>query len=46
MQEKKYMTIVEFADKKGITRQTVYNMIKSGRVKPVKIGSQQLIPIN
>ncbi len=40
------MTIVEFADKNSITRQTVYNWIKSGKVRPVKIGSQQLVPIN
>jgi len=40
------MTISEYAVKHKITRQTVYNWIKSGNIKPVRLGSQQLIPIN
>ena len=48
MEEKKryYMTIQDYAKKIGVTRQTIYNRIKSGDIKPTKIGSQQLILIN
>jgi excisionase family DNA binding protein len=40
------MTIKEYAVKYSITRQTVYNKIKKGDIKPVRLGSQQLIPIS
>ena len=42
---KKVQTIVEYAKDNGITRQTVYNHIKEGKLIPVKLGSQQFIPI-
>lgn len=38
-----YLTIKQYADKLGVTRQTVYNMIKDGRVVTKRLGSQQLI---
>lgn len=41
--EKKYMTIKEFAQSKNITRQTVYNWIKEGKLKTKRLGNQQFI---
>jgi hypothetical protein len=38
-------TIIEYARDNKITRQTVYNHIKSGKIKTIKLGSQQFIPI-
>ena len=42
---KNYVSINEYANKYGITRQTVYNKIRSGEIRPIKIGSQQFIKI-
>jgi len=38
MEEKKVYTIEEIVDILQVTRRTVYNYIKSGRLKAVKIG--------
>mgnify|MGYP000916578699 CR=1 FL=1 len=43
--ENKYLTIIDYASKNKVTRQTIYNWIKTGKIKPIKIGSQQLIKI-
>lgn len=42
---KKVQTIVEYALEQKITRQTVYNRIKAGKIETIKLGSQQFIPI-
>lgn len=42
---KKVQTIVEYAQANDITRQTVYNRIKEGKIKTIKLGSQQFIEI-
>lgn len=41
----KLLTIVDYAKRNYITRQTVYNRIKKGELKTIKIGSQQFIEI-
>lgn len=33
---KNLMTVVDYARHKGVTRQTVYNHLKEGRIKTVK----------
>jgi len=42
---KRVQTIVDYAKTNGITRQTVYNWIKEGKLAPIRLGSQQFIPI-
>jgi ribosomal protein S26 len=42
---KRVQTIVEYAQANDITRQTVYNRIKEGKIKTIKLGSQQFIEI-
>jgi predicted site-specific integrase-resolvase len=43
--ENKLKTIQDFARDNKITRQTVYNWIKSGRLKTKKLGFQQFIEV-
>lgn len=42
---KRVQTIVEYAQANKMTRQTVYNHIKSGKIQTIKLGSQQFVQI-
>ena len=39
------LTMREFAFRLGVSRSTIYRLIKAGKVKPIKIGSSLRFPI-
>jgi len=43
--DKKYMSIAEYAKEKGVTIQTVYNWIKEKRITVKKLMDKQLIEV-
>ncbi len=45
METARLMTIVNYAEKHKVTRQTIYNWIKEGKLKTIKLGSQQFIKV-
>jgi excisionase family DNA binding protein len=46
IEKNEYLSIDDFAKYKGISRKTVYNMIKDKRVKVKRILNRQFIKIN
>ncbi len=44
MLKNKYYTTMEFAELLGVSRVTVFNMIKDGRIKAEKVGRNYLVP--
>jgi predicted site-specific integrase-resolvase len=42
---RKVLTIIDYARENKITRQTVYNYIKQGKLKTIKLGNQQFIQV-
>lgn len=38
--KEEYLNVTDMAEELNITNQTVYNMIKDGRLKPIKIGKE------
>lgn len=38
--KEEYLDVSDMAEELNVTNQTIYNMIKDGRLKPVKIGKQ------
>lgn len=40
----KFCSVKEYAKKSGITRQTVYNALKQGRLKAYKVSDRWIIP--
>lgn len=42
--EEKYFTVPEIAERLKVTRQAIYNWIKQGRLRAVKVGSDTRIP--
>lgn len=41
----KVLTIQGYAERKGITRQTVYNWIKEKKIETIKLGNQQFVKV-
>lgn len=42
---KKHMPVKDYADKKGISVQAVYQMIKRGNLESYKIGSYTIVKV-
>ena len=42
----KYMTVTDYANKSGKSRQTIHNMINDGRLGHVDIAGRKFIKIN
>lgn len=40
------MTVSEYADKVGKTRQTIHNWIKSGELKSIDIAGRKFVKLN
>lgn len=38
--KEEYLNVTDMAEELNVTNQTVYNMIKDGRLKPIKIGKE------
>lgn len=38
--KEEYLNVTDMAEELNVTNQTIYNMIKDGRLKPVKIGKE------
>ena len=45
LEEKKHMPVKDYASKKGITVQAVYQMIRRGNLKFKKIGTYTLVEV-
>jgi predicted DNA-binding protein YlxM (UPF0122 family) len=43
--DKKYMPVRDYADKKGVSVQAVYQMIRRGNLKFKKIGTYTLVEV-
>ncbi|PLS82839.1 MAG: DNA-binding protein [Chloroflexi bacterium] len=44
--EKEYFTVAELAERFKVSRQAVYDWIKDGRLKAIKIGNRTRIPLS
>lgn len=40
-----YCNVKEYAEKIGVTKQTVYNMIEDGRVESINVGGLRLVKL-
>lgn len=45
LKTKAALSVNEFAEYIGLSRSTMFRMIRAGRVRPVRIGRRTLIPI-
>lgn len=46
MKNQKYLTQKEFADLKGVSRQTVHSLIKTGKINTAEIYGKKLIVLD